>query len=279
MAHIEATRAVVEAGETYDGKIIPTVQAEIDRPVRIRDDATVQGSVYGETIETTDGATVEGSVMASEAIKLGQSHVHSEVGTPGKVVGEGARVDGTITGKRVRLTNCVVRGNVVGTEVILEDCVVLGIVTADRRLTVEGSLCYTVRSHGETIFDETTIVLPQAIADGNVTFRTPVEVLGLGQLEADGGGGGGDGGDGGSGGDGGDGTLPVMTEADGYEQDGTSYLTLAPRILNLEKVTDRLDELERAIMSVVDDASDDRESMSVGDVLNLLDAGSSDDSS
>lgn len=272
MAHIEATRAVVESGETYDGKIIPTVQAEIDRPVRIRDDATVQGSVYGETIEATDGATVEGSIMASEAIKLGRSHVHSEVSTPGKVVGDGARIDGTVTGKRVRLTNCVVRGNVVGTEVILEDCVVLGIATADRRLTVEGSLCYTFRSHGETIFDETTIVLPQAIADGNVTFRTPVEVLGLGQLEADGG----DGGSGGGGENGGDGELPVMTEADRYEQDGTSYLTLAPRILNLEKVTDRLDELERAIMSVVDDASDDRENMSVGDVLNLLDAESAD---
>lgn len=263
MAHIEATRAVVESGETYDGKIIPTVQAEIDRPVRIHDDATVQGSVYGETIEATDGATVEGSIMASEAIKLGKSQIHSEVSTPGKVVGDGARIDGTVTGKRVRLTNCVVRGNVVGTEVILEDCVVLGIATADRRLTVEGSLCYTFRCHGESVFDETTIVLPQAIADGGVTFRTPVEVLGLGQLETDGG----------------DGDLPVMTEADRYEQDGTSYLTLAPRILNLEKVTDRLDELERAIMSVVDDASDDDENMSVGDVLNLLDAGSSADSS
>jgi hypothetical protein len=63
-----------------------------------------------------------------------------------------------------------------------------------------------------------------------------------------------------------------MTEADLYEGAETTYLTLAPRVLNLSKVTDRLDELERGIMSAVDDASDDDgATASVSEVLSALD--------
>lgn len=264
MAHVERTRAVVEAGETYDGKIVPTEQAEIDRPVRLRDDATVRGGVYGETVEMHPGSTVEGSVMASEAFEGESARVRGEVGAPGRIVASGMRVDGTVTGKRVRLSNCVVRGNVVGTEVVLEDCVVLGIATADRHLTVEDSLCYTVRSHGETRLDGATVVLPQAIVDGKLRLESPVRVAGLGRLDVSR--------VGGDAGDDEDGRLPRMTERDRYERDGTRYLTLAPRVLNLQKVTDRLDELERGIMSAVDDTSGDGGTdMSVSDVLALLD--------
>lgn len=273
MAHVERTRAVVEAGETYDGKIIPTVRAELDRPVRVRDDATVQGSVYGETVEMAPGSTVEGSVMASESFEMEGGHVHGEVGTPGKVLASGARVDGTVTGTRVRLRNCVVRGNVVGTEVVLEDCVVLGIATADRHLTVEDSLCYTLRGRSETRLDGATLVLPQAIVDGSLRLESSVEVAGLGRLDVNEDGGEADASDGDDAdGSEAEGRLPQMTKRDLYEQDGTRYLTLAPRVLNLEKVTDRLDELERGIMAAVDDTSGDGGAdMSVSDLLEVLD--------
>lgn len=263
MADIEQTRAVVESGEEFDGRIIPTEQAEIDRPVRIQDAATVRGSVYGASVELSDDATVDGSVMASDAVELSNGVVHGEVGTPGKVVADHAHVDGTVTGKRVRLVDCVVRGNVVGTEVILENCVVLGIATADRRLTMENSLCYTFRSRGETTLADVSVVLPQAIADGALELETPVGVVGLGHLDAasdD------------PAGDAGATDLPEMGVDDLYEQDGTRYLTLAPRILNLEKVTDRLDELEQAVMAAVDDTSGEgRAEMSVDEVLSRLD--------
>ena len=67
--------------------------------------------------------------------------------------------------------------------------------------------------------------------------------------------------------------LRANSDADDvYDQDGATYLTLAPRILNLEKITDRLSELEDAVMTAVDDTSDsDGANMSVGDVLELLD--------
>lgn len=265
MAHIEQTRAVVEADETFDGKIVPTVQAELSRPVRIRDGARVQGSIYGETVELSPESDVDGSIMASESVEIDGGHVHGEVGTPGKVVASDARIDGTVTGKRVTLENCVVRGNVVGTEVILDGCVVLGLATADRSLTLEDSLCYTFRGQGETQVADATVVLPQAIADGALTLETPVRVAGLGRLDVsttatD------------SGADDETDSLPVMTTDDRYERDETTYLTLAPRLLNVEKVTDRLTELEQRIMDVVDDTSGDTGTdLSVEDVLALLD--------
>lgn len=258
MAQIETTRAVVEADETFDGKIFPTERAEIDRPVRIRDGATVQGSLYGETVEVHSDSVVEGSIMGSEAVEVMDGRVTGEIGTPGRVVAEGARVGGTVTGKRVRLTDCVVRGNVVGMEVILENCVVLGIATADRELTVENSLCYTVRSSGDAVLADATLVLPQATVGGALDLETPVAVAGLGRLDVET-----DAAD--------DPTLPTMTADDRYEREDTTYLTLAPRVLNLEQVTDRLDELENAIMAVMDDTSGDSEaSMTVEDVLSLL---------
>ncbi|WP_336000153.1 polymer-forming cytoskeletal protein [Halorientalis halophila] len=239
MADIEKTRAVVEANETYDGKLIPTVQAELGRPVRIREGATVQGGVYGETIDVDSDGTVEGSVMASDAIELSDCHVQGEVGSPGKVVCDGVHVEGTVTGQRVRLTDCIVRGNVVGAQVILENCIVLGITTSDEELTIEDSLCYTFRARGSTTLMEVTTILPQVIADGPLDLQTPVSVAGLGPLDT------------GTNDDGQD--LPQMTDEDRYVQNDRTYLTLAPRILNLEKVTDRLEELEAAIMEIVAD--------------------------
>jgi cytoskeletal protein CcmA (bactofilin family) len=234
VASIEKTRAVVEAGETYDGKIIPTVQAEIDRPVRVRSGATVQGSVYGATVSVEDG-TVDGSVMASEGAEIEGGTVHGDVGSDGKVTGAGATVHGTVTGTRVRLTDSIVYGNVVAADAILEDCVVIGIVTAERELVAERSLCYTFKSYGESTLDDLSVVLPQAIIEGDVRFESPVTVTGLGELETDG--------DGES--------LPTMDGTDIVEVDDGTYLSLSPRILNLEAVTDRLDTLEDTLQRVV----------------------------
>lgn len=260
MASIETTRAVVGEEETYDGKIIPAVEAELQRSVRVQNEATVEGSVYGASVETDPGATVQGSVMASEAIEMNGGHIHGEVGTPGKVVAENARVDGTVTGKRVRLAGCVVRGNVVGTEVILENCVVLGIVAAERHLTIEQSLCYTFRAHEEASLEHTIVILPQAVVDGGLTLETPVSVAGLGLLDVadhD---------------DGNSERPPEMTREDLHQSNGTTYLTLAPRILDLEKVTDRLNELEMRIMDIVEDTTGEGPpEMSVEHVLDVLD--------
>lgn len=231
MVELDETRAVVEEDETYDGTIMPTAQAEIDRAVRIYEDGTVEGGVYGATVELHD-CTVEESVMAADAVEFDGGTVDGEVGTPGKVTGSDGTVHGTVTGKRVTLEGAVVYGNVVGADVILENCLVMGIVTAERGLTLRDSLCYTFTSHGETTLDGASIVLPQAVVE-DVAFESPVTVTGLGQIEtaAEG--------------------LPRMDADDVVEVDGETYLSLSPRILNLEAVSDRLDELEDALDTVV----------------------------
>lgn len=233
MAELDKTRAIVTEGEAYDGDVIPTEKAEISRPVRIKRGASVSGGVYGETVELFPEADVAGSVMASDAVEFDGGRVRGEVGTPGKVTGERAVVHGSVTGTRVTLSNCVVRGNVVGTNVILDDCLVVGLVSAEKELRLSNTLCYTFKSYGESYLDEASVVLPQAIADGGTRFRSPVEVTGLGQLELE------------------EGDRPLLTEEDAVEQDGTTYLSLAPRLLDLRKVTDRLSELEDRLDELV----------------------------
>lgn len=250
MVSIEKTRAVVEEGETYDGKIIPTVKAEINRPVRIYENATVKGSIYGQTV-ALEGGTVSGSIMASESIEFDDGTVDGEVGTDGRVVGSGVTVHGTVTGKRIRLEDSVILGNVVGADVILENCAVIGIVTAERNLTIDDGLCYTFKSYGQTRLTEAATVLPQAIVEGELKLTTPVSVTGLGELEVE------------------EGTLPQMDKTDIVTVDDSTYLSLSPRILNLEKVTDRLDELEKALQRVVA-ASSAEEVPPINDMLETL---------
>jgi cytoskeletal protein CcmA (bactofilin family) len=251
MAHIESTRAVVESGETYDGRIFPSEQAEIPRPVRVRPDATVLGSVYGGSVTAESNATIDGSVMAADEVKLDDARIAGEVGTEGKVVARRAEVDGTVTGRRVRLVDCVVRGNVVGSEVILENCVVFGLVGTERSLTLEDTLCYTFRGEGETVVDKASVVLPQAIVEGDIEIRTPVTVVGLGPADTGR-------------------TPPKMGTEDLYRRDERSFLTLAPRLLNLERVKQRLSELETAVSTATAKTRDEAR-LSVDELFDVLD--------
>lgn len=232
MAEIDATRAVVEADETFDGSIRPSRQTDLGRPVRVRADATVEGSVYGAEVTVDSGATVDGSVMAPDGVELTGATVAGDVGSPGRTVCEDSRIDGTVTGTRVRLSGCTVVGNVVGDEVIVEDCRVLGIVAAEQSLDVHRTTCYTVRSRGETTLEDVSLVLPQAVVGEPLTLETPVTVTGLGRVEVD---------------PEEPPRLPRLTEADLYEDEETTYLTLAPRIMNLDRVTDRLASLEETV--------------------------------
>lgn len=254
MADIEETRAVIEREEVYDGKIIPSQQTAVDRPVRVREGAKVLGSIYGTSISTDREVIVEGSVLAAESVELSESEINGEVGTPGKIVCEESRIEGTVTGKKVILKECVVYGNVVGTDVILDNCVVLGVISADRDLTIEDSLCYTFQSLNDVTIDGAFTILPQAIVSDSVELESPIQVVGLGELDVSDSNG-----------------FPNMSKDDIYVENDSKYLTLAPRILNLSKVEGRIDELEMGVMGIVNDTSDDEASTSVSDLLKRLD--------
>lgn len=238
MASIEKTRAIIEEDETYDGKIIPTVEEEISRPVKVKPGATVEGSIFGETVDI-DGGEIDGSIMGAESIGIDSSDVNGDIGTDGKVTSSASAVYGTITGQRIRLTESIVYGNVVGSDVVLENCIVIGIVTAETQLSATNTLCYSFKTYGETTLTEVSTVLPQTIVEGSVEFDTPVTVTGLGQLDIE------------------ESDFPKMDEDDLVDLQDSTYLTLSPRILNLEAVTDRLEELESTLQDIVTATSGD----------------------
>lgn len=253
MATIEDTRAIVDEGEHYEGKIYPTSRDEIGRSVRLHEEATVDGSVYGSSVELSAGAAVEGSVMGSEAVEIRGGRVERETGSPGKVVAEDTELYGSVTGTRVTISDSIVHGNVVGDDVTVEDSIVVGIVAADRSLTVSSSLCYTFKAMGEATVDDAKILFPQAIVDGAYDLETPVDIVGVQLTDPE------------------SGEQATLTDADTLTRDGTRYLTLAPRLLDIESVADRLDELEGYLRELVVGSSTTADTRAFLDALGVED--------
>lgn len=227
MSDITNTYAVVEAGEEHPGDILPTEQAALDRDVTVDPGASVRGSVHGASVTVEEDATVGGVVMATNDVTVDGGTVGGEVGTPGSVEATGARLNGGATGHHVSLTDCVVLGSVVGESVELTDCLVLGVVGARERLEVTESTCYTLNATGRTELSGVDLVLPQALVGSSLTMAGSVRVVGLRSDPV------------------------VLTETDHVEQEGRHYLTLAHRLLNLERVEGRLETLESTLERVL----------------------------
>lgn len=236
MSEIEETRAIVERGETYEGSVIPTRKAEIERPVTVKPGATVTEGAYGQTVSVGAGATVDGPVMGKQAVEVTDGVVRGDVGTAGKVETESATVHGTVTATRLRLVDTTVVGNVVAQQATLEDCTVVGTVVGERSLRLEGTTCYTFKSYTEGTIADSRVLLPQAVADGSTTLESPVSVRSIRRkerfVEGD------------------DDRFPTLTRTDVEVVDGTRYLTLVPRLLDLEAVETRLEQLEEFLRAV-----------------------------
>lgn len=243
MTELTDTFAVVESGDEYPGDLLPTEQAELDREVTVEADATVEGGVYGEDVAVE--GDVEGSILASNGVDVDGGAVAGEVGSSGRIRVAGARVEGGVTGTRVTIRDSLIFGDVVGEHVTLEDSLVVGIVVGATSLEARSSTSYTLTGHGETTLDGVSVMLPQLNTGESLTLETPVEVLGL-PLDDD----------------------VELTESDVVDRDGERYLTLAPRLLDLEQVSEHLEELEAGLRRVLVDERNT--SQSRGAVLESL---------
>lgn len=235
MADLSDTRATVDEGEVYDGKIIPTVQSEIDREVTVGPDAVVTDGIYGDEVTVERGARVEASLMGSTGVELERCEVYGDVGCDGRITATDAYAHSSISGTTLRLQDCVVRGNVVGTNVRLENCLVLGIVAADRELVLEDSLCYTFKAIGGGECTGTQVLLPQAIADPSFTLADPISVVGL-PISND------------------DATEIQLDDDDRVQYEEQTYLTITDRVLDLDGIEDRIDTLEAMLRDAVTEA-------------------------
>lgn len=242
----EETRFIVEGGETFEGRIIPTEHAEIPREVTIKEDATVTEGVYGRSVEINEGARIEGPVMAESDIELHGATVTGGLGTPGRVNAVDSSIGRTVTATKARLEDCTVQGNVVGDEVWVEGGIGLGLAVGTRRLELESTIVYTFKSHGETRLASVAVALPHAVADGEVEIEQPVPVV---TLERNGG-------------------YVRMDEDDCITHEGTQYLTLVPRILDLDWARDRFQDLEDQLEAYL--LRDDRWDLGRDEILNDL---------
>lgn len=242
MTTVENDRAIVESDETYRGSIRPAERAAIDRTVTIESGATVTGGVYGTDVTVERDAVVEGPVMASNSITLSDATVTADVGTPGKLQIDGGRIYGSVNGTRSQIQDCVILGNAVAEYLELTDSTVLGIAVGESELDLRASCCYTFKCFEKARIDESSILVPQAVADGRLELHSPVIVLPFDaeRLPTD--------------------RLPAELVADGHlqltrdqlhEQDGTTYLSLVPRLLDARPVEDRMDDVEAVLKEAV----------------------------
>lgn len=243
MTELTDTFAVVESGDAYPGDLIPTEQAALDREVTVEADATVEGGVYAEDV--TVAGEVEGSVLASNGVDVEGGTVGGEVGSSGGITVTDARVEGGVTGTRVTIRDSLVFGDVVGEHVTVEDSLVVGIVVGASTLEARETTSYTLSGRGTTTLTDVSVMLPQLTTGESLTLETPVEVLGLPTKED-----------------------VELTEADVVQRDGERYLTLAPRILDVDPLSEHLDDLEAGLREVLVDERD--ASRSRGEVLDVL---------
>lgn len=126
--------------------VLPQNSNELDRDIRIQGNVTVEGSVYGHSIEIDDGPVVfEKAVYADSELHIKGSAkeriiFRKAVACADSItafVAEGKVIFGSdVNAVHISLKNCYVGGSIYGTDVALENCVVLGGVFASKRLSL-----------------------------------------------------------------------------------------------------------------------------------------------
>ncbi|MFB6158987.1 MAG: hypothetical protein ABEJ95_05020, partial [Candidatus Nanohalobium sp.] len=87
----------------------------------------------------------------------------------------------------------------------------------------------TFKSREKAIMQNAELLIPQAIIRGEIDFKTPVKVKSIKTEDG----------------------YPELDQNDIYRQEEEDYLTLAPRIINLEEVMHQLKEIRKFIRSKV----------------------------
>lgn len=228
MAEIKKSRAVIDDGEIYKGDVIPDEKAEIDREVYLHDKSTVKGSVYGEEVEIKD-STVEEALMAKSTVELEKATIGSDVGTQSNLIAENSKIEGTLTCKKANIQESVVLGNIIADEVIIENTVVLGTVIGKNRLEIKDSTVSTFKCREKAVMNGAKLLIPQAVVHGKIEFEDPIQVTSIKTEDG----------------------YPELNEGDIYKKEGKNYLTLAPRIINLDEVLSQLKEIRKFIRGKV----------------------------
>ena len=126
--------------------VLPQSASELRRDIRIQGNVTIEGSVYGHSIEIDNGpVTFEKAVYTDSELHVKGSAqekiiFRKAVASADSItafVADGKVIFGSdVNAVHISLKNCYVGGSVFGTDVTLENCVVLGGVFATKKLTM-----------------------------------------------------------------------------------------------------------------------------------------------
>lgn len=126
--------------------IIPQNSSELNRDIRIHGNVTIEGAVYGHSIEIDTGPVFfEKSVYADSEIHIKGSSkdkivFRKAVACADSItafVADGKVIFGSdINAVHISLKNCYIGGSIFGTDVTLENCVVLGGLFASKKLSI-----------------------------------------------------------------------------------------------------------------------------------------------
>jgi hypothetical protein len=180
-SNVESSKRVVVEGR-WDGNVIPGRIEEVAREVFIRPGSYVHGGVFGDRIEMEGAATIEKCVYASRDVRLIMSDdlvCQSSLGAKRNISSEDAagvlRVYGDVIGHDISLRRAAILGSLHGRNVRLSECVVLGPVVAERRADLSHCCVLTANAAEIRLGSGVTTVLPYLMASERIDLESAVQ--------------------------------------------------------------------------------------------------------
>lgn len=247
-----STRCVVSGREP--GGILPGLRSEMWRDVYLRPGADVEGGIFCNRLHV-EGSPIRvgGAVYAREAIEItcrpgegsgdGLVEFKSAVSTPDSIVVDEkcktrVRFFADVMAGRVNLRNCWVRGNIAARNATIEESVVLGSILCDSHLSARNAILGSFRVRSADLKPEVALLYPFASATERPAMSSRVRSLSVASLQ-----------DLFGGSEAVSGIVDLqdddLAQVAASSDDGPMriwLLTLAPRILDLERAKDRLTE-------------------------------------
>lgn len=169
--------------------ILPHTVSELDRNVTIMQDSVVEGSIYANKLEITNGdVEIKGAVYTKLELHVnttakGNIILRKSVASSDSIISYAKECNLTfmadINTKRVRLTHAFVAGSIYADEIQLEDCVVIGGVFSTKNIDMKNCVVGTFNSNSVFMEGNTYLLLPSAFCGSPVEVTADAKLYNL----------------------------------------------------------------------------------------------------
>lgn len=161
--------------------IIPHRASELERNVTIMEDTIVEGAVYANKLEITNGdVEIKGAVYTKlefhvDTSAKGSIVLRKSVASSDSITSYAKECNlffmADINAKQVRLNHAFVAGSIYADEILLEDCVVIGGVFSTKSIDMKNCIVGTFNSNSVFLEGNIYLLLPSAFSG------TPIEIV------------------------------------------------------------------------------------------------------